>query len=443
MLNGREILIELGEKIAIVDWSHLIEDYLDNINISFDQFKTEMTGGWLFGYIEALQTAGFSPMFFCFSARESYCGIHYHFPTNSEICVLPSPNIYRRMRKKMLNPYADYVEHAVEKLNFVNRPFYSFSLASAEYLSTPLLKLHREFSRQKITKIICQEYESGRFDELVLLAKLTKRTVFATFQGGIRSPNRLKQVIRKFAIKHSDGLICGSKTELLRVKKDYGLGESKAAHIFNPVSFGVSQKIDKVTARKKYGINKNTKVAVWHGRIDLKRKGLDLLVKMWQKLNERSLPFESRLLFFGYGNEAEEFRQLLDSAQIPTIKWFAEFSNDRQQIAEFLSLGDVYVFASRHEGFPVAPIEAMSIGLPLLATDVSGISDILEAGEESGGIVVGWEDVEALTNNLERFFLDDELCLKMGRKAGQRVVEAFSKEQVGLQLKEFLTNNAE
>lgn len=434
--------VDQREKIAIIDWTHLVEDYLDNIQVSFEQFKNEMKGGWLFGYIEALQSAGYEPVFFCFSAHENHWGNHYHTPTDSEICVLPSPAIYRRLRKTILNPYAEYVEQACINLNAFNRPFYSLLLSSAEYLSTPLLKLHREFKRLGITKVICQEYESGRFDEIALLVKLSRINVYATFQGGIESQNRTKTFIRRLAINNSNGIMCGSSREVERIRKRYGLFGGKIGKIFNPVSFDVNQNTNRVAARKKYRISQNARVAVWHGRIDLKRKGLDLIVKAWQKLNEKSYPFECLLLFLGHGNEAEEFDRLLDKTKAPNIKWFSEFSNDREKLVEFLSLGNVYIFASRHEGFPVAPIEAMSIGLPLLATNVSGISDILADGEKSGGIVVDLEDVAAIAETLERLFLDEILCQKLGEHAKQRVRSAFSIEQVGEQIREFLNINA-
>lgn len=429
------------EKIAIIDWTHLIEDYLDNIRISFDEFKNEMNGGWLFGYIEALKSVGFEPVFICFSARENCWGTHKHIPTDSEFCVLPSPWIYRRLRKRIRDPYAESVEQACEKLSPLTRPFYSFLLSASEYLSMPLIRLHSELSRGGIKKIISQEYESGRFDELVILSKLTKRHIFASFQGGIESPNKLKAAIRKFTIKHSDGLICGSSNEIHRVRKTYGLAEVKTAKIFNPLSFDMGHKADREKARAKYGIDDNTRVAVWHGRIDLKRKGLDLLVEAWQELRRKNLPFECKLLLFGFGNDAKEFRQLLDSRNDPTIIWFDEFTNDRKKLNEFLSLGDVYVFASRHEGFPVAPIEAMAAGLPLLATNVSGIPDILENGEESGGITVDLEDVAALAKNLEILFLDDDMRSKLGEKAKQRALSAFSIQSAGAQLRQFLTSN--
>ncbi len=55
--------------VALIDWSHLLEDFLDNLGVSFEAFRAEMTGGWMFGYIDALRHAGCRTVLFCFSAR--------------------------------------------------------------------------------------------------------------------------------------------------------------------------------------------------------------------------------------------------------------------------------------------------------------------------------------------------------------------------------------
>jgi hypothetical protein len=90
--------------IAIVDWSHLLEDYLDNIGVSFEEFRDEMTGGWMFGYIAALRSAGCRPVLFCFSARVAQVMRYEHGPTGAPIRVLPAPQSYRRARLRVPNP---------------------------------------------------------------------------------------------------------------------------------------------------------------------------------------------------------------------------------------------------------------------------------------------------------------------------------------------------
>src|SRR5260221_14381298 len=55
--------------VALLPWGHTVEDFLDGLGVSFEQFCTEMTGGWLFCFVQALHLAGFQLSIFCFSRR--------------------------------------------------------------------------------------------------------------------------------------------------------------------------------------------------------------------------------------------------------------------------------------------------------------------------------------------------------------------------------------
>ena len=100
------------------------------------------------------------------------------------------------------------------------------------------------------------------------------------------------------------------------------------------------------------------------------------------------------------------------------------------------------MFPSRHEGFPVAPAEAMACGLSVVATDVQGIPDIFERGEADGGIVVQREDVAALTRAMGQLVDDDERRRELGRNARKRVEAAFSYPAVGRELRRVLLREA-
>src|ERR1041384_2632852 len=99
--------------VALVDWSELLEDYLDNIGVTFESFRDEMTGGWMFGYIEALRRAGVRVVLFCVSARIRETTHFTHGPTGADLCVLPASRAYRALRRRILNPYATTLEEAV------------------------------------------------------------------------------------------------------------------------------------------------------------------------------------------------------------------------------------------------------------------------------------------------------------------------------------------
>src|SRR5206468_2656019 len=90
------------------------------------------------------------------------------------------------------------------------------------------------------------------------------------------------------------------------------------------------------------------------------------------------------------------------------VSWRQGYTTDRKEIATFLAAADAYVLASRHEGFPVAPLEAITAGLPVVASLASGVRDIFPRGELDGAILVEPGDVDALAEGLRVLLIDPE-----------------------------------
>jgi glycosyltransferase involved in cell wall biosynthesis len=89
------------------------------------------------------------------------------------------------------------------------------------------------------------------------------------------------------------------------------------------------------------------------------------------------------------------------------------------------------VLPSHTEGFPNVILEAMSHGLPVVATSVGGIPEILENG---GGIVIPPKDTEALKSAMELLIADEALRETMGEIGRMRVKAMFETEFVVSQL---------
>jgi glycosyltransferase involved in cell wall biosynthesis len=144
----------------------------------------------------------------------------------------------------------------------------------------------------------------------------------------------------------------------------------------------------------------------------------------------------------GAGDESG--RRLFEraAADVEGVALVEEWIVDRTRVRRYLSAGDVYAFPSRHEGLPVAPIEAMSCGLPVVATDAQGVSDIFEEGERDGGLIVPRDDIGALAAALGALIDDEDRRLDLGRKARRRAEEAFALEPVGRLLRAFFVDGA-
>jgi len=87
---------------------------------------------------------------------------------------------------------------------------------------------------------------------------------------------------------------------------------------------------------------------------------------------------------------------------------------------------DVFVLTSRFEGFPVSIIEAMHLGLPVVAYDVGGVEEAVVDGET--GFVVPAGDREALVDRIEQLLRNPDLRAEFGRRGLERAVETFSVE---------------
>jgi starch synthase len=175
----------------------------------------------------------------------------------------------------------------------------------------------------------------------------------------------------------------------------------------------------------------------WHGRIELWTKGVDVLLDAWAALQARAALPERRLLLIGNGADREILRTRLHEGPEGVI-WIDRYLLDRAQLGEMLAAADLYVFPSRHEGFAVAPLEAMAAGLPVIATAAPGVHEILPEGRHSGGIVLPVGDAPALAAALAELIEQPEERQRLSRHARCRVAERFSYDAVGRQLRRVL-----
>jgi glycosyltransferase involved in cell wall biosynthesis len=437
--------------IALLPCCDLFEDFFDTIGMSLETYCKELTGGWQFNYIESLQQVGVRTVIFFFSARVSKTTRLLHIPTGATICVLPPSRVYRAYRairrqagniwKRLKGKPSEVKAAGSIQTNSAESTHRSplgvlkdgvMSLGS--YLSTPLGLLIRELRSEGCDAILCQDYEYARFDICVLLGKFMHLPVFATFQGGDKLPSLFEYPLRWLSLRASSGLIIASQLERQRVQTFYGVSPTKLVPIFNPMDVATWRATDRDEARSALGIPNDAHVVAYHGRIQIWQKGLDILLEAWQQLCRQCPDKDLRLLLVGTGSDADELHQRIAAMQLKGVIWIDEYVRDRNAIQRYLSAADVYTLASRKEGFPVAPIEAMACGLPVVATDVAGISDILEKGEASGGLIVPREDAKALALALGRVLDDEAWRRDLGKRARSRAEECFSFEVIGKQL---------
>lgn len=91
------------------------------------------------------------------------------------------------------------------------------------------------------------------------------------------------------------------------------------------------------------------------------------------------------------------------------------FLGNRDHVEEIFSILDVFVLPSLWEGLPLALLEAMSMALPIVATDVDGNNEILK--NEVNGLLVPARDGSALAHALSKYLNNPPFAKQMGERA--------------------------
>jgi glycosyltransferase involved in cell wall biosynthesis len=421
--------------IAILPWGDVVEDFLDPLGMRLEDLRDKMSGGWLFGIVDGVAQAGAEPVLVVVSRAVNDVARWRHAPTGARFTVLPSPLAYRALRRTVADPYAWTAADSARRAGALGRISAQPGRQLGPYLATPLRLLGRELRAMRADAVLCQEYEYQRFDACVALGWLLDIPIFATFQGGDATRTGLERLVRPLTVRGARGLVVGAAGEADRARARYRLPGERIARIPNPLDVGRWSAGDRASVRAELRLPDDAVVVAWHGRVELHRKGLDLLLGAWPRLAGAS-GRPRRLLLVGTGKDAEPLRWWIRTEALPDIVWVDEYVIDAERVAGYLAAADVYAFPSRHEGFAVAPLEAMASGLPVVATAASGVAEIAPEGERSGVVVVP-HAVEAFAGALAELLDDPARRASLGGSARRRAA-AFSPAFIGRQLCEVL-----
>lgn len=174
---------------------------------------------------------------------------------------------------------------------------------------------------------------------------------------------------------------------------------------------------------KKFGINKNSMVIGFVGRV-VKSKGIEELYEAFLKLLER-FPNLILLVVGRIEKDDQVDKDILDNM----------LSNEKimvtgpiPDIENLYSLLDILVLPSYREGFGNVLIEGSAMGLPVVASNISGCKDAVE--QNKSGFLVEPKSVESLQDGLEKYILSEILRKEHGSYGFNRANSYFSNQYV-------------
>jgi glycosyltransferase involved in cell wall biosynthesis len=152
------------------------------------------------------------------------------------------------------------------------------------------------------------------------------------------------------------------------------------------------------------------------------KKGQDLLIRAFAELAP-SWPEVQLALVGGQGPEREKLSRL--SAELGVADRVHFFENvPHSRIPVFMQSATVFALSSREEPFGIVLLEAAACEVPVVATAVGGIPEIVN--DESLGRLVPPDDVDSLRRALEQVLVEPEIARAKARALHERVVKDFS-----------------
>jgi glycosyltransferase involved in cell wall biosynthesis len=178
----------------------------------------------------------------------------------------------------------------------------------------------------------------------------------------------------------------------------------------------------------KPGLNQVVKegIVLYTGRL-APGKGLDDLIQAFLIINRKAV--NAQLLIAGEGPLQRDLNKIIDSNNLGQNVKLLGHIFDRNQLVELYQTAAIFVLPSHHEGLPTAVLEAMACGLPVVATCVGGLPEIINNGL-NGKLVVP-SSPEQLAHAICELLEDQTLRTHLGLKARQTIEERFSWDRIG------------
>ncbi|MBW4560914.1 MAG: glycosyltransferase family 4 protein [Mojavia pulchra JT2-VF2] len=163
-------------------------------------------------------------------------------------------------------------------------------------------------------------------------------------------------------------------------------------------------------------MNANQVTLLFCGRVGQRKGTFDLIEAF------ANLPAEqkncAKLIIAGDG-DIEQGRKLIEKLNLTEHITFAGWVNSEQR-DKLLAKADVFLLPSYNEGLPMAILEAMSWGLPVITTPVGGIPELVVHNEN--GLLVKPGDIQQLSAAILSLITNEELRLILGKTARERVM---------------------
>ncbi|MDC0499743.1 glycosyltransferase family 4 protein [Paracoccaceae bacterium] len=158
-------------------------------------------------------------------------------------------------------------------------------------------------------------------------------------------------------------------------------------------------------------------------------KGQERFVAVLKKLRDRGTQASGLVIGRFIEGQKDYWEPILDQVQAYGLSDIFEAPGYLEEPYERLAQSDILLLTSHSEASPMALLEAMAIGVPVVTFDVGGVREMLGEGNEAAGFVVSRDDVQSMVEAVEVLLNDRETYLRMSGNGQKRARAHFSLEE--------------
>lgn len=279
-------------------------------------------------------------------------------------------------------------------------------------------RLAQEIREYRPAILHAHDYKTN-FLAAILGRRFGIRTV-TTMHGYVSRGGRLETYYRldRWSLRQMDHVIAVS-TDLYQMLLDLRIPPTRRSLVYNAIDEQqFTRRLPIAEARKQFGMDPTRLVIGAVGRLAAE-KGLDLLIQAVDRLLNAGLNAE--LVIVGEGDERARLEALIaQSCRKDRIHLLGHRSDVRDLYEAF----DVFALSSLREGLPNVLLEAMALEVPVLATRIAGVPQLID--HEHNGLLIQPGSVDELTHALERLLRDAELRQRLACAGRETIVSRYS-----------------
>jgi glycosyltransferase involved in cell wall biosynthesis len=301
-------------------------------------------------------------------------------------------------------------------------------------------RLTRVLRRMRADAVLVPHHQRASLALGRLAARLARMPVTLVAAHDMDLTNVGRRVLPRWAVstlRETDALVLLAPSQAEYLHREEGVGRrpwsrTREVVIPNGVTLGpLPDAAARAAARARLELPAHAFVVGHVARLSA-QKAQHVLLEAFARLLETRPA--ARLVVVGGGPREQELRSLAADLGISDS---VLFTGTRRDVPDLLPAFDVTCLSSVHEGVPVAVIESMAAGIPVVATDCGALADILDDGRY--GYVVPVGNAEALAERLDALAADPLLRERLGAAAREQVRNRYTIEHTARGYEALLT----